>query len=61
MEKKLYDARVVKRNIKSGALSQEDYDKYIESLEDCAELAEETETQMVFTSGPDSEEEAAEA
>jgi len=52
---KLYDARVVERNIKSGSLSQEDYDKYLASLEDCADMAEETETQMVLTSTEDDE------
>jgi|GEM_PF-1442400 len=60
MSDKLYDNRVAARNIKSGALSQKDYDKFIEGLEDCAELGEETETQMVFTS-LESEEENAEA
>ncbi len=60
MSDKLYDSRVAARNIKSGALSQKDYDKFIEGLEDCAELGEETETQMVFTS-LESEEDNAEA
>jgi len=60
MSDKLYDNRVAGRNIKSGALSQKDYDKFIEGLEDCAELGEETETQMVFTS-LESEEDNAEA
>ena len=50
MTEKLYDSRVVERNIKTGALNQADYDKFIDGLEDCADLAEETETQMVFTS-----------
>ncbi len=61
MTEKLYDSRVAARNIKSGALSQADYDKYLEGLEDCADLAEETETEMVFTSqdeGEDADESA---
>jgi hypothetical protein len=44
----VFDSRVVARNIKRGVVSQADYDKHLETLEDCAELAEETETQMVF-------------
>lgn len=59
MTEKLYDSRVAARNIKSGALAQKDYDKHIDGLEDCADLAEETETQMVFTS--QDEDESAEA
>ena len=55
MTEKLYDSRVAARNIKSGALDQKDYDKYLEGLEDCADLAEETETQMVFTSQDETE------
>jgi hypothetical protein len=52
---KLYDSRVAERNIKSGALKQADYDKYIAGLEDCTDLGEETETQMVFTSQDEDE------
>lgn len=59
MNDKLYDSRVAERNIKSGALAQADYDTFLEGLEDCAELAEETETQMVYTSKD--EDESAEA
>ena len=63
MTEKLYDSRVAERNIKSGALAQKDYDKYLEGLEDCADLAEETETEMVFTSQDEDEDadESAEA
>jgi len=46
----LFDNRIVDRNISRELISQEDYDKYLEGLEDCADLAEETETQMVFKS-----------
>ncbi len=58
MSDKLYDARVVERNIKSGALSQADYDKYLEGLEDCADLADETETEMVFNASEDEDDTA---
>lgn len=47
-EDRLLDIRTIKRNIKAGKVSQEDYQKYLESLEDCADEAEETETQMVL-------------
>ncbi len=30
----LYDVRIVNRNIRDGAVSKKDYDKYIESLPD---------------------------
>ena len=47
-EDRLLDIRTIKRNIKAGKVRQEDYQKYLESLEDCADEAEETETQMVL-------------
>ncbi len=47
-EERLLDIRTIERNIKAGKVSQEDYQKYLESLEDCADEAEETETQMVL-------------
>jgi hypothetical protein len=43
----LFDVRVVERNIKLGTITQEDYDRWLESLEDSAELAETSAT--VFT------------
>ena len=47
-EDRLLDIRTIKRNIKAGKVSQEDYQKYLDSLEDCADESEETETQMVL-------------
>ena len=44
----LMDIRTVERNIKAGKVSQEEYQQYLESLEDCADEGEETETQMVL-------------
>ena len=44
-----FDIRNVQRHIKDGNISQDDYDKYLETLEDCAEHAVETETKMVFS------------
>jgi len=44
----LMDVRTVERNIKAGKVSEDEYRKYLESLEDCADEAEETETQMIL-------------
>ena len=59
-ENKLMDVRTVERNIKAGKITKEEYAKYLDSLEDCADLADETETEMVLH-GVEAEEEAAEA
>ena len=56
---RLMDVRTIERNIRAGKVSKEDYAKYLDSLEDCAELADETETQMVLH-GVEAEEEAVE-
>ena len=58
-DNKLMDVRTVQRNIKAGKVSKEEYAKFLEELEDCADLADETETQMVLH-GVEAEEEAAE-
>jgi len=58
-DNKLMDVRTVERNIKAGKVSKEEYAKFLEDLEDCADLADETETQMVLH-GVEAEEEAAE-
>lgn len=47
-EERLLDIRTIERNIKAGKVSQEDYQKYLDGLEDCADESEETETQMVL-------------
>ena len=59
-DNRLMDVRTVQRNIKAGKVSKEDYEKYLESLEDCADFAEESETQMVLH-GVEADEEAVEA
>ena len=59
-DNKLMDVRTVERNIKAGKISKEDFAQFLEGLEDCAELADETETQMVLH-GVEAEEEAVEA
>ena len=45
---KLLDVRTVARNIKSGKVTSEEYNAFLEGLEDCADEAEETETQMIL-------------
>ena len=47
-EERSLDVRTIDRNIKAGKVNQEDYQKYLDGLEDCADEAEETETQMVL-------------
>ena len=59
-DNRLIDIRTVERNIKAGKVSKEEYAKYLENLEDCADLAEESETQMVLH-GVEVAEEAVEA
>ena len=58
-DNRLMDVRTIQRNIKTGKVTKEEYAKYLEGLEDCAEMADETETQMVLH-GVDAEEEAVE-
>ena len=58
-DNRLMDVRTIQRNIKTGKVTKEEYAKYLEGLEDCAEMADETETQMVLH-GVEAEEEAVE-
>ena len=44
----LMDVRTVQRNIQAGKVSEDEYRTYLESLEDCADEADETETQMIL-------------
>ena len=46
LDLKHIDVRVVDTYIARGILTREQYDAHLESLEDCAELGEETETRM---------------
>lgn len=54
----LMDTRTVERNIKTGKISREDYQKFLSSLEDCADEGEETETQMIHHRSDEEETEA---
>ena len=51
----MFDQRVVSRHIRRGLVSADDHQAYLESLEDCAELASECET--VFSYQVESDEE----
>jgi hypothetical protein len=43
----LFDSRVVQRNIKRNLITKEDYQKHLESLEDCSDLLEDMETKFM--------------
>lgn len=45
----LFDVRVVERNIKLGKITQEDYDQWLESVEDDADQAETSSTSFVHS------------
>ena len=47
MSDTLMDKRVVQRNIARKIVSREEYNKSLESLEDCSDLAIEVETQFI--------------
>ena len=51
----LLDVRTVDRNIKAGKVSKEEYQKHLESLEDLADEALETETQMLLHKSEDAD------
>ena len=55
----LYDTRTVKRMIAAGRLTEDDYKRYLDSLEDCAEQATETGTRLVPTAAQRMQEKAA--
>jgi hypothetical protein len=41
-----YDTRVIRHQIRRGVTSSKDFQNHLESLEDCADLAVETETRF---------------
>ena len=47
INERLFDKRVVERNIKRGKITRAQYDAWLASLEDSAELSEDTETVFV--------------
>ena len=54
----LFDVRTVQRNIKSGKVSEDEYRAHLEALEDCADEAESTETQMILHKADEDDAEA---
>ena len=56
IDERLFDKRVVERNIKRGKITREQYEAWLASLEDCTELSAETETVFVARI-PDEDEE----
>ena len=47
MSDTLMDKRVVKRNIARKIVSQDEYNKILDELEDCSELSTEVETRFI--------------
>ena len=48
---KLFDVRVVERNITLGTVTRAEYDAHLASLEDCADKGETLSANLVFTRG----------
>ncbi len=46
-----FDVRVLERKLKSGEITEKDYKKYLESLEDASEFAEINEEQLLKDAG----------
>lgn len=55
IDERMFDKRVVERNIKRGKITRAQYEAWLASLEDSGELSEDTET-MFITRIPDEEE-----
>ena len=55
INERLFDKRVVERNIKRGKVTRQQYEAWKDSLEDCAEMSADTET-VFITRVPDEEE-----
>jgi hypothetical protein len=55
IDERLFDKRVVERNIKRGKITRAQYEAWLASLEDSGEVSEDTET-MFITRIPDEEE-----
>ena len=55
IDERMFDKRVVERNIKRGKITRAQYEAWLASLEDCSELSEDTETVFV-TRVPDEDE-----
>lgn len=55
IDERMFDKRVVERNIKRGKITRKQYEAWLASLEDCGELSVDTETVFV-TRVPDEDE-----
>jgi hypothetical protein len=55
IDERLFDKRVVERNIKRGKITRAQYEAWLASLEDSGEVSEDTET-VFITRIPDEEE-----
>ena len=55
INERLFDKRVVERNIKRDKVTRQQYEAWLATLEDCAEMSEDTET-VFITRVPDEEE-----
>jgi hypothetical protein len=58
-DEKMFDSRVVARHIKRDLVKSEDHQAYLDSLEDCSEMADECETVFSYRIETDEDEEAA--
>ena len=47
MKDSRFDQRIVKRNIKRGIVSKEEYQEFLDSLEDCSDLVADAETRFL--------------
>jgi hypothetical protein len=47
IDERMFDKRVVERNIKRGKITREQYEAWLNNLEDCEELSQPTRTVFV--------------
>ena len=52
---KKFDVRNIERNLTSKKVSKEEYSAYLDSLEDCADLMDDCETQFMHKSKKEAE------
>ncbi len=60
LDESLFDSRIVERNIRKGLITREDYEKYLDSLDDSKENAEPIESEFEENVLEDDEEEGEE-
>ena len=47
MSESNFDKRIVSRKVTRGDIKQEDYDQFLNEMEDCSDLSDEVETKFV--------------